>query len=360
MFSTIATLPIIKAINAAFLSLIFCVNLIFFDDDRLIKSIAPAPIKEEVYMAEKDLLMDIYTPQNKKPRTKMLIIHGATEFGKEDLRLIRICDLLARLGLKLYVPNVKELMQWNMDTTGVDDIVYIYKEYLLNEDNLGEGMLSYSVGCAAMFIAASDDEINPGIDYLISFGGYYDTKNVLLFMTTGFYKEEGRWRRYPYRKIISETFLKRNIHMVKEDERETVYKIMEEGPEDVLMSGLSEETKSLVSLIYNRDRDNFYRLYDKIGPSVKDIFEDISPKNYLKKVNADCYIAHSVPDFVIPHTESDLLAKDLGNNVKGHYKFRFFRHVERKFEDISFKKIFYEYIPDAIKFYIFIYKMLML
>lgn len=360
MFSTIAALPIIKAINATFLSLIFCVNLIFFDDDRLIKSITPAPARKEVYIAERDLLMDIYTPKDKKPRTKMLIIHGATEFGKEDTRLIRICDLLSRLGFKMYVPNVKELMQWDMGTTGVDDIVYIYKQYLSGEGKIKRGMLSYSVGCAAMFIAASDEEISSDIDYLISFGGYYDTKNILLFMTTGLYKEEGEWERYPYEKAISEIFLERNIHLVKEEERETVYNIIEEGPKEYLMDRLSEETKSLVGLIYNRDKDNFYRLYEKIAPSVKDVFENISPKNYLKKVKTDCYIAHSVPDFVIPHTESDLLAKDLGDSVKGFYKFRFFRHVERKFQDISFKKIFLVYIPDAIKFYIFIYKMLML
>jgi len=110
----------------------------------------------------------------------------------------------------------------------------------------------------------------------------------------------------------------------------------------------------------NRDKDNFYLLYDKISPSAKDTFENISPKNYLNKIKADCYIAHSVPDFVVPHTESDLLARALGNKVKGYYKFRFFRHVERKFQDVSLKKIFLIYIPDAIKFYIFIYKMIML
>lgn len=361
MFSTIATLPIIKGINAAFLSLVFCINLIFFDNDRLIKSITAAPIKEEVYIAERDLLMDIYAPSGNKPaRSKMLVIHGATEFGKEDERLVRICELFARLGFKLYVPNVKELMQWNMATTGVDDIIFIYKKYLSGEDEIRKGMLSYSVGCAALFIAASDDEISSDVDYLISFGGYYDAKNVLLFMTTGLYKEEGRWKRYQQEKDINKIFLERNIYMIKEGERGIVHRIIEEGPKEDLMNKLSEETKSLISLMYNRNKDNFYKLYDKVAPSVKNVFENISPKNYLKKIKADCYIAHSVPDFVIPHTESALLVKDLGDNVKGYYRFRFFRHVERKFQEVSFRKIFSEYIPDSVKFYIFIYKLLML
>ena len=141
MFSAIATLPIIKGINAAFLSLIFCINLIFFEDDKLINSITTPPLREEIYIQEKDLLMDIYTPVNKNPRSKMLIIHGATEFGKEDERLVRICDLLARLGLKLYVPSVRELVHWNMGTTGVEDVIYIYKKYLSKEGKIKTGML---------------------------------------------------------------------------------------------------------------------------------------------------------------------------------------------------------------------------
>ena len=192
------------------------------------------------------------------------------------------------------------------------------------------------MGCAVLFIAASDDEISSDVDYLVSFGGYYDTKNVLLYMTTGFYKEKGEWKRYPHEKTISKIFLEKNTHMVKEDERAALYRIIEEGPKDELLKGLSGEAKNLVGLIYNRNKDAFFRLYDKIDPAAKKIFEDIAPKNYLKKIKADCYIAHSVPDF------------------------GFFSHVERKFRGFSLKKIFFEYIPDTIKFYIFIYRMLML
>lgn len=362
---------IIKYIEAAFLSLIFCINLIFFDNDELLKKITLPPQRRELYIAEKDLppstqrrwglLMDIYRPSPpKKARSKMLIIHGATEFGKDDPRLVRICELLTRLGFELYVPNVWELMEWQIGTSGVDDIVYLYEKFLQPEKRLSKGMLSYSTGCTALFLAASREEISSDIDYLISFGGYYDAKNMLLFMTTGFYNECGAWKQCPQEKELNRIFLIKNLNLVKVEERDIVSIIIDEGPKHELMDKLSEESRALVELLYNDDKDKFYQLYDKIDPSVKRLFEQASPRYYLDKIEADCFIAHSVPDFVIPHIESSLLAEALKDRVKGYYTFRFFQHVEREFRDLDLKRVFLVYIPDIIKFYKFIYRMLIL
>lgn len=362
---------IIKYVEAALLSLMFCINLIFFENDELLKKITLPPERRELYISEENLspqpqrrgglLMDIYRPQPpKRVRSKMLIIHGATEFGKDDIRLVRICELLARLGFELYVPNVRELMEWQIGTSGVDDIVYIYKRFLQPEKKLSKGILSYSTGCAALFLAASREEINSDIDYLISFGGYYDTENMLLFMTTGFYNESGVWKKCPRKKELNKIFLKKNLNLVKEQDREIVLTIIDRGPEGELMNELSEESRALIELLYNDDKDNFYQLYDRIGPSAKRLFQQSSPRYYLDKVKADCLIAHSVPDFVIPHTESKLLAEALKDRVRGYYTFRFFQHVEREFKDLDLNKIFLIYIPDIIKFYRFIFRMLIL
>lgn len=351
---------IVKYIEAAFLSLLFCINLTFFDDDALLKKITPPPQREEIYIAERDLLMDIYRPSPaRRVRSNMLIIHGATEFGKDDLRLVRICELLARLGFELYVPNVRELIEWNIGSSGVDDVVYIYQRFLQPEEKLSRGMLSYSTGCAALFPAASREEISSDVDYLISFGGYYDAKNMLLFMTTEFYNEAGVWKKCPHRKEMDRVFLKKNLDLVKgEDEKELVLMIIDEEPKKELMGRLSDKNRALVELLYNNDRDRFFQLYDKIAPSVKKLFQQSSPRHYLDKIKADCLIAHSMPDFVIPHTESRLLAEGLKDKVKGYYTFRFFSHVERKFTKLGFKEILLVYIPDMVKFYKFIYKIL--
>jgi len=351
---------IIKYIEAAFLSLIFCVNLIFFDDDALLKKVTSPPQKEEIYIAERDLLMDIYHPSSaKRVRSNMLIIHGATEFGKDDPRLVRICELFARLGFKLYVPNVRELIEWNMGSSGVDDIVYIYQRFLQPEEKLSRGMLSYSTGCLALFAAASREEISSDVDYLVSFGGYYDAKNMLLFMTTEFYNDAGIWKECPYEKEVDTIFLKKNIDLIEgEEEKEIVLMIIDEGPKKELIERLSDKNKVLVELLYNDDRNRFFQLYDKIDPSVKKLFQQSSPGHYLDKVKADCLIAHSMPDFVIPHTESRLLAKGLKDRVKGYYTFRFFSHVDRKFTKFDFKEMLLVYIPDMVKFYKFIYKLL--
>lgn len=362
---------IIKYVEAALLSLMFCINLIFFENNELLKKITQLPERRELYIQEENLspqpqrcrglLMDIYRPSPpKRVRSKMLIIHGATEFGKDDIRLVRICELLARLGFELYVPNIRELMEWQIGTSGVDDIVYIYKKFLQPEKRLSKGLLSYSTGCAVLFLAASVEEISSDIDYLISFGGYYDTKNILLFMTTGFYNESGVWKKCPQEKMLNRIFLKKNLNLVKEEEREIVSLIIDRGPEDELMDGLTSESRALVELLYNDDKDRFYQLYDKIDHSVKRLFQQSSPRYYLDKIKADCFIAHSVPDFVIPHTESKLLAEALKDKVRGYYTFRFFHHVERKFRDLDLKKVFLVYIPDIIKFYRFIFRMLIL
>src|SRR3972149_3263126 len=56
------------------------------------------------------------------------------------------------------------------------------------------GILGFSFGAGPALLAAADPAIRDQIALVGSFGGYWDLANVIGFITTGWFEEDGTWR----------------------------------------------------------------------------------------------------------------------------------------------------------------------
>jgi hypothetical protein len=183
-----------------------------------------------------------------------------------------------------------------------------------------------------MFIAAADEQINDDVNLLVSFGGYYDLKNVLKFIATGHYEHQGQKKFHPPdpfgRKLILAQYEKN-----------------------------FGQQESVNAFFNNTNPEQFETLYSSLPEELKNFISDLTPKDHLSKLaSKKILLVHSQPVLIVPYTESLKLKESL-DNAKVTI-LTIFSHVNVKFPKPGLKNIFTAYIPETARMYKIIFKIL--
>ncbi len=149
---------------------------------------SPAVKRLQISRGGERIAADLYHLRDGKRRAAILLTHGIIEAGKDDPRLIRFAYSLARSGFVVLVPELKGMKSFRILLSDVDDIVASFR-YLISlreiVDKEKMGLLGFSYGAGPTLIAAADPLIRDQVNFLVSFGGYYDPVDLIRFITTG-------------------------------------------------------------------------------------------------------------------------------------------------------------------------------
>ncbi len=312
------------------------------------------------------LQADLYRLSNSDSSVKrpgLLVIHGLTEKGKGDPHLVNFSKTMARAGFVVLVPDLHSLKTFRVRKDSVDSATLGFK-YLVEELPMvrkeKSGILGISFGGSIGLLAALDMRIRDRVNYVISFGGYYDLANVVRFYTTGGYefgavKEQGRPALWAKWYLI----LKNLDFLANSEDRKIIdtiarKKFRDESAEvKESISRLSSEGRAVYNLLVTSEFENFPAHYRKLPPRVLKIFRDLSLSGQMEEVKAEVILAHGVPDHVIPHTESLRIADALGKRSDAHVKLlRLFHHTESAALDESAQSLdLWEKIRQVWKLY---------
>jgi len=108
--------------RTAYLTTLLLLELPTPDVDGPIATRLPAPLVEVVTFesAGKEIVADIFMPPGAGPHPGIVLNHGVSARGRNDVRLINFADALARCGYIALVPEFVNLKEFRVRPTDVD------------------------------------------------------------------------------------------------------------------------------------------------------------------------------------------------------------------------------------------------
>ncbi len=256
---------------------------------------------------------------NSPPCGGLVLVHGLSRWGPAHPFFQRMARALARAGFAVLAPDLPHLRAFQMAESDVHVVVEAIKA-LENTAPGPLGILGFSFGAGPALLAAADPEIRDRVALIGTFGGYWDLAHVIVFITTGWYEEDGQWRRgrqqeYNRWKLLAAL----TPYIADPEEQRRLQKLVElklaDPDADVNReaSRLGGSGRKLLALVENRERERIPALLDSLPQTIKDWVRRLSPANRIGEVRARLLIAHGAQDDSIPYTESVRLAQAAPN-----------------------------------------------
>ncbi|WP_018144274.1 MULTISPECIES: alpha/beta fold hydrolase [unclassified Thioalkalivibrio] len=293
-----------------------------------LKARTPEPMRQTLTLetGEGDIAADLYHPQQ-DVGARIVLVPGFTPQGKDDRRLVQLATTLARARFLVLVPDLqgsKDLSVRPEDAAAIGDaaalLARLEVERAADEQDVGVAAISYAVGLAVLATLTPEGE--EAIDFLVAIGGYYDTKNVITFSTTGAFREPGsaHWQTRTPDPQAKWIFLRGNLHMLNDREDRAILEEIArrrmgdpKAPIDDVADDLGDEGRSLLALILNDDQDRVPELLDDLPASAQAAIEMLSLADRdLSHLSNGAILIHGRTDVMIPHTESARLARAIG------------------------------------------------
>lgn len=129
------------------------------------------------------------------PRAIYVVAQGMHFLGPDDPRLDRFCRVLARAGLRVYAPKLRDFLALRMAETTKDDLGLALAVAVDDARALGlakPSLMSISFGSRPAIAVAASERFADAIGQLILFGGFFDFDAAIRFAITGHAEHEGK------------------------------------------------------------------------------------------------------------------------------------------------------------------------
>ncbi len=326
---------------------------------------------------DRRMAADLYIVPDARPRAGLLVSHGVLETGKDDPRLVALANELAGCGFAVLVPELDGLKSLRLEMKEADDIVAAFRFLLSMEevDDTRAGLFGISFAAGPILKAAADPSIRERVKFVVSFGGYYDTVNVVRYLTTGRDEYQG-YRHLQAPDIYARYVFVKNllIHLTAEEDRRVLSGLLDamereadaggatnwEGAAPVISPDrLTEDGRAVYELIRNQDPDRVRSLMEATEPAVRSYLESLSLRTIMPRVGARVLIGHGDTDPLLPSTESLRLADAAPDPSRVHVAIlKVVSHVDARLPVRSIREFVTTTLPSCCRFYGLIFRIL--
>jgi len=329
-----ALLPILLLALLAAPLLHGCVSAESWEATRLLQDIdaggAPSVLKQRTPEPQRSTeryvidgranIADFYHPRQPLGGA-LLLVPGFTPEGKDDPRVMDLARSLARARFLVMVPEVpgsRALRVRLEDSRTIADALRHLQAARPEAAGRATGAvaISYAVGLTALAALELDDSTRP--DFLVGVGGYYDTRAVVTYATTGRFRLPGgrRWQQGEPLASAKWIFLATNAAVLEDPtDRRRLQALGERcftvcAPDVAALNReLGPEGQALLALIVNRDVARVPALIAALPPAVRERMARLSlDDRNLSPLAGRLILVHGKADPLIPYSESVALA----------------------------------------------------
>ncbi len=370
LFLTFLALLSVLYAERTFRSILLLNELLNFDKPGWLEKASPRPVVKEVDWESPLGLMkaDLYLPHPEGKRGGILLNHGVIDTGKDDPRLKRFASVLCRAGFVVFVPDLKGMRAFRIAPSDIEEIKAAFSHLLSRQEVRPDscGLFGFSYGVGPTIIAACRPEIRDKVRFVVSFGGYYDLKNVLSFIATGHFEFQGhRYFRKPqeYGKWV---FLANNLDWIESaEDRAVLRRILkvklrdEHAPIDSFLSQLGEEGRNVLNLLSHADPSQTESFIQKLPPAIRSSMTALSVAPVFKDLRASLILAHGEDDDLIPFTETLRLAQAAPHPEEVYMRIlKTFSHMDPEQKPLTPQNLFSFYLPEGWKLFLLTYRLL--
>jgi dienelactone hydrolase len=354
-------------IKRAFVSLLILADSVRPPEKAVMGKFIDGPSVKTVSILSqgRSLHADLYIPKEGGLHFPLVIVHGVNPTGKDDEQLVLLAKNFARAGFLVIVPDFEGMKTLRIRISEAEDVLQSFLYVSKRQDaKHGGGMLGISYGAGPMLLASADPRIRDKVRVVVSFGGYYNLRNVMLFAMTGFF-EYGKYRGWVRpEESFRWMFAYRNLDMLRTPaDRNTLRKIIEmknryeTAQAAALAKSLGPEGRALYDFLMNKDPERFDLLYENLPLSIRELVYQLSPARAVKYIQASFIIAHGMEDYSIPYTESLRLADAVGDAKRVHLELLpQFMHIETI--EPSMGSIYKKYVLGGWRLFSLIYDLM--
>jgi fermentation-respiration switch protein FrsA (DUF1100 family) len=302
---------------------------------------------------------DLYLPGEGTPAAAIVLVPGAVAEGKDDERLVKFAEGLARLRFAVLTPELGDYRELAIRTRQVTEVADAFR-YLVQQQDLSPGgrtgIAAFSFGAGPAILAALEGDLRDRVRFIFAVGGYHDLRRTIRYFTTGYFDADGS-RRYlepsDYaRAVFAYTAL---AHLSDLDDRATLRSMVEAKMKSAsadlsgLASRLAPEGQSVYRLLTNTDPDVVSELIDNLPQETRTLIDELTlADKELRGLPARLILVHGKNDPLVPYSETIALSQAVAPSEPRVFLIeRLLAHVDLTFTDVLASRFWTEDLPDA-------------
>ena len=317
-------------------TLLFVPSLIPGSPIRPINLFTETPTRTDITFSDGETTWsgDLYLPSTKPPHPGIVVALGVNPAGRNDERVVRLGEGLARMGLATLVPHSENLINKTLTPQEIDFTVasFQYLESRPEVDPERVGFLGVCVGSSLSLLAAQDERIRDQVNFVNWFGGYYRLEELIVSVATHSYELDGLRVPWTPDRLTDEVVKKRLIEFVDEDSDRQLLRraLIGHAPlSQAERAGLSPTGTLVEELFQTDDPARAHALLARMPPEAHALLRLLSPATNVAQVKARVFVMDDSGDNLIPYVHSRSLADALDEETLArHSKFSVFSHVD--------------------------------
>jgi pimeloyl-ACP methyl ester carboxylesterase len=220
---------------------------------------------------------DRYAAAGLAPGHPLVLVHGFAPEGKDDPRVVRSAELLARAGFEVVVPAVSGLTAGRLRPADVDTVVTA----ITAAGARAVRVIAVSVGAGPALLAAADPRVRDRVSTVLVLGGYASAVELLRFFLTGEYGFGQTRGNVAHDPELVRAFVAANGDLVDAPTRQA------------LLAGNRQQVAAFL---------------DNLPADLRALLETLSPERVAGDIPARLVLVHGRADRAVPYTESVRLA----------------------------------------------------
>jgi dienelactone hydrolase len=260
----------------------------------------------------------LYIPLDVSHPPAIVLLHGIKKEGIEEPRLINFGRTLARAGVEVMTPELKDLADYQVTPGTVDAIG---NSILLLSAKTGEpkvGILGLSFAGGLALLAADRPEYAPKVGFVAAVGAHDDMARVARFFAANMIeKPDGSsvaLQAHEYGALVlayahpEDFFPPRDVATA----RETLRLWLWEQPalSTKTAEGMSREGKQELDMLLHHRAQLQQTFFHEIERHQGEM-EAVSPHSHIADLRVPVYLLHGSSDSIIPASETQWLSKDV-------------------------------------------------
>lgn len=231
----------------------------------------------------------------------VLFVPGATRKGREDPRVVDAAAALARAGRRVFVPELS-LYQRVFRRSDLGRLAAAVTA-LAQEGPVG--IVAFSYGGSFALIAAADPALEGDIEYIATFGAYYDLTHVIQAVTTGATTLDGDLVPFETVPEARDILVDAAVRLVADAHADELEDALEaEDP-----SGLTRGAADVYELLTNTNPRRSGDLVAHLPAAARSTLQAFSPANHVDDLTVPVFIMQAKKDAATPWTEAELFER---------------------------------------------------